>query len=183
MKAVVEAIAQVVARLPLSFLEAWGWFAYLVGGLLALLAFGRFTLARDRWALTREPFRWDGLAVACLVVTFAGESPAWPPVARLLAERGWAVEMRMIDGELAFPDEEPGETWREIRVGAQGAMVSVRRRDREVAVVAWGNAEGAQRLLWQRLAWAFAQAGGGTVQTESGPLGAEGFLAQAGATG
>src|SRR5882672_4369076 len=95
------------------------------------------------------------------IVSFSGTPPTWQAVARVLSERGWAVEMRMIDNELAFPDEQPPENWREIRVGASGAMVTVRRREREVALVAWGNADENQRQLWQRLAWAFAHAGAG----------------------
>jgi hypothetical protein len=112
------------------------------------------------------------------VVTFAGAAPEWPAVAQALAGRGWAVEMRMIDGQLAFPDEQPGGGWREIRVGAQGAMVTVRRQERQVAVVAWGNADERQRRLWLQLTWAFAQAGAGQVQLEEGPVDAEVFLAR-----
>ena len=104
-----------------------------------------------------------------LRVSFGGkESPTWPAVAAAMAARGWAVTMRMIDNELAFPDETPPESWREIRVGADGAMVTVRRTGDGVALVAWGNADAAQRRLWNRLAWAFAMAGGGVVVTDTG---------------
>jgi hypothetical protein len=64
--------------------------------------------------------------------------------------------MRMIDGELAFPDELPKENWRELRVAHQGAMVTIRRTEQEVILVAWGNADEAQQRLWQALARAFA---------------------------
>ena len=106
--------------------------------------------------------------------------PAWPTVAELLARHGWAVQMRMIDGELAFPDEQPPEAWREIRVAAGGAMITVRRSEQEVRLVAWGNADEAQRRLWQALAWAFASAGGGVVATDTGALEAAAFARQAG---
>src|SRR5205814_1612460 len=56
-------------------------------------------------------------------VTFSqGKPPAWPAVRDLLAGRGYPVQMRMIDGELAFPDEEPPETWRELRVASSQGM-------------------------------------------------------------
>lgn len=96
----------------------------------------------------------------------AGGVPEWPAVARLLAGRGLAVQMRMIDGELAFPDEEPPAGWREIRVGAAGAMVTVRRGD-GVSVVGWGNGDAAQEALWRALAWAFAAAGEGRIGPEA----------------
>jgi hypothetical protein len=104
-----------------------------------------------------------------LRVQFEGrETPTWPAVAAAMEARGWAVTMRMIDNELAFPDETPPESWRELRVGADGAMVTVRRAADGVALVAWGNADAAQRRLWHRLAWAFATAGGGVIVTEAG---------------
>jgi hypothetical protein len=110
-----------------------------------------------------------------LVVTFRDrQPPAWPAVAELLAKHGWPVQMRMIDGELAFPDEQPPDAWREIRVAA-GAMVTIRRGEGEVRLVAWGNADEAQRRLWQALAWAFASAGEGLVRTEQGEESAAAF--------
>jgi hypothetical protein len=101
-------------------------------------------------------------------VVFSGQPPAWPAVAKLLADKGCPVQMRMIDGELAFPDEVPAEGWHEIRVAAAGAMVTVRRQPGQVVLVAWGNADENQRALWNALAAAFAAAGGGTVQAPDG---------------
>ena len=44
-------------------------------------------------------------------VTFGDSGvPRWSVVHELLQERGFPVEMRMINGELAFPDETPDET-------------------------------------------------------------------------
>jgi hypothetical protein len=91
-------------------------------------------------------------------VTFAAAVPAWPAVAVVLARKGCPVEMRMIDGELAFPDEAPPDGWRELRVAAAGAMVTVRRGEGEVTLVTWGNADAAQLRLRQALAEAFAEA-------------------------
>jgi hypothetical protein len=101
-------------------------------------------------------------------VVFPGEPPSWPAVAKLLADKGCPVQMRMIDGELAFPDETPPDTWREIRVAAAGAMVTIRRQPNQVVLVAWGNADDNQRALWNALAATWAEAGGGIVQA-AGP--------------
>jgi hypothetical protein len=101
--------------------------------------------------------------------------PAWPAVRALLTSLGYPVQVRMIDGELAFPDEEPPETWRELRLGAAGGMVTLRRSGAGVTFVTWGNADPAQRQLWNGLTWAFAEAGGGVVQTEQGIVDASAF--------
>src|SRR5262245_17993579 len=101
--------------------------------------------------------------------------PAWPDVAALLAQAGLPVEMRMIDGELAFPDEAPPAEWRELRIAAAGAMVTLRRGAGQVVVVAWGNADAAQRRLYDAAAWALARAAGGRVRTAEGEVDAEVF--------
>jgi hypothetical protein len=50
-------------------------------------------------------------------VTFpAGSPPSWSAARDLLVSRGLLMQARMIDGELAFPDEEPPENWRELRL-------------------------------------------------------------------
>lgn len=113
-------------------------------------------------------------------VTFAGKPlPSWPAVRDLLARHGIAVQNRMIDGELAFPDEEPPETWRELRVGTPQGMVTIRREADGVRLVTWGNADPAMRQAWNALAWAYAEAGGGQVQTADTTLDAAAFRAQA----
>jgi hypothetical protein len=113
-------------------------------------------------------------------VGFPGRTPpAWPAVAGLLAQNGFAVQMRMIDGELSFPDEALPEGWREIRVGSAGAMVTIRRQAEQVMLVTWGNADRGQRELWNALAWAWAAAGAGLVQTPEGPVDASTFAAKA----
>ena len=56
----------------------------------------------------------------------AGRPPSWPAVRDLLLRRGLAVKMRMIDGQPAFPDEEPADGWSEVRVAAADGMVTVR---------------------------------------------------------
>jgi hypothetical protein len=105
-----------------------------------------------------------------LTVTHAGRPlPAWADVAGLLARHGFPVQMRMIDGELAFPDEAPPEAWRELRLGTPAGMVTVRREPDRVALVTWGNADAALLQARSVLAWALAEATGGQVVTEAGP--------------
>jgi hypothetical protein len=108
-------------------------------------------------------------------VTFAGSPPPWQAVRDVLARSGFPVQMRMIDGQLAFPDEEPPPSWQELRVAAAGGMVTLRRSGQELACVTWGNADAALRQAWNALAWACAAAGAGRVQTVAGPLDAEAF--------
>jgi hypothetical protein len=84
--------------------------------------------------------------------------------------------MRMIDGQLAFPDEEPAELWRELRLGTPQGMVTVRREPDRVLLVTWGNAEPPLIQAWNALTWAFARAGGGQILGAAGPISAEDFL-------
>jgi len=99
------------------------------------------------------------------VVTFAAEAmPSWERVGELLGRSGFAVQMRMIDGQLAFPDEQPPENWAELRVGTPQGMVTIRRESDRVRLVTWGNADAAMLQAWNTLAWAFAEVGGGRVE-------------------
>src|SRR5688500_16246904 len=103
-------------------------------------------------------------------VVFGGQVPTWADVSALLTRHGAAVQMRMVDGELAMPDAVPPDGWRELRVGLAGEMITVRRGPDRVALVAWGNPTLDQRRLWNVLAWAFATAGPGRVETDQGPM-------------
>jgi hypothetical protein len=87
--------------------------------------------------------------------------------------------MRMIDGQLAFPDEAPPEGWRELRVGTPGGMVTIRRETGQMVLVVWGNADAGLRQAWNALAWAMAEAGGGQVRTAEGALGAADYRGRA----
>lgn len=102
--------------------------------------------------------------------------PAWDAVRQLLTGRGYPLQVRMIDGELAFPDEEPPATWRELRVGTPGGMVTVRREPGRVVCVTWGNAGGEMLRAWNALTWAFAEAGGGRVETAAGSVSAADYV-------
>jgi hypothetical protein len=97
-------------------------------------------------------------------VTFApGQLPAYNGVADLLAQHGFPVQMRMIDGSLAFPDEMPEEPWREIRLATPQGMVTVRRDGDRIVCVTWGNADASLLQAWNAVAWAFAVVGEGQV--------------------
>jgi hypothetical protein len=109
-------------------------------------------------------------------VTFAaGRPPSWEAVSRLLAERGFPAQVRMIDGELAFPDEALPEGWRELRLSTPQGMVTLRCEADGLGVVTWGNADAALRQAWNALAWACAAAGAGQVVTAAGPRSADDF--------
>ncbi len=112
-------------------------------------------------------------------VTFSAAVPAWDAVQALLSGHGYAVQMRMIDGQLAFPDEAPPESWRELRVGTPQGMVTVRRDGQRLVFVTWGNADAEMRQAWNALTWAFASAGAGRIETGEGSASAEEFRAGA----
>jgi hypothetical protein len=100
------------------------------------------------------------------VVTFApGAAVSWRSVRDLLAQNGFPVQLRMVEGELAFPDEVPPDAWTELRVGTAQGMVTLRRQQDRVLVVTWGNADPAMRQAWNALAWAVAEGTGGRIET------------------
>ncbi len=91
----------------------------------------------------------------------------WPSFVDGLAAKGFAVDIRMIDGELSFPDETPPDSWRELRVGTPNGMVTLRRETDGIVVVTWGNADDAMRQSWNAIAWGVAQVTGGQVDGRS----------------
>lgn len=103
-------------------------------------------------------------------------TPSWPALVDLLARANVPLQMRMIDGELAFPDELPSENWRELRVGVKTGMITLRRDTDGITLVIWGNADAELRNAWNVLAWGLAQLSGGSV----GTLSADEFKATAG---
>jgi hypothetical protein len=109
------------------------------------------------------------------VVFDVDRAPTWLQLRDLLSARGLPLQLRMIDAELAFPDEEPAETWRELRVGTPLGMVTLRREDDGIRLVTWGNADASMQQAWNALAWAIAKVSGGFVETPSGRLSAADF--------
>jgi hypothetical protein len=112
-------------------------------------------------------------------VKFPDTVPPWRDVRELLTRRGFPIQVRMIDGELAFPDEIPAEPWRELRVSSDAGMVTVRREQNRVALITWGNIDAPLLRLRNALAWAFAEVGNGRTQTDQGDLAAIDFLRSA----
>jgi hypothetical protein len=104
------------------------------------------------------------------IVLFAtARSPSWPAVRELLAAHKFPLQVRMIDGELAFPDEEPGEDWRELRLATQeGLALTVKRETDRAELIIWGNADPTLIQAWNALTWAFAEAGQGVIRTGAG---------------
>lgn len=110
----------------------------------------------------------------------AGDPPPWGAVRGRLARLGETAPLRMIDGLPAFPDEEPDPGWNELRVGFPAGMVTLRRTPAGYSCVVWGNADPALIAAWDRLTWAVAAAGGGLVETPTGPQPAAEFARSAG---
>src|SRR3954454_2319518 len=98
------------------------------------------------------------------VVCDPARIPSWPALAQFLAQRGFPVQVRMIDGELAFPDEEPKPDWRELRLGTPGGMLTLRREVDGVSVVVWSNADDALRSAWHEVASALAALAQGRIE-------------------
>lgn len=105
----------------------------------------------------------------------AGSVPAWDTIRGQLARVGESAPLRMIDGLPAFPDESPDDGWRELRVGVASGMVTVRHAGDAIACVVWSNADAELLAGRDRVAWACAAAGGGTVVTPTGEISADEF--------
>jgi hypothetical protein len=112
-------------------------------------------------------------------VVYPGTSPAWAAARDLLEARGYPVRVLMIDSLPALPGEQPPEAWHELRLGTPQGMVTVRREVDRLVFVTWGNADAGLRQAWNALAWAFAEAGGGEVETPGATFPAEEFRRRA----
>jgi hypothetical protein len=53
--------------------------------------------------------------------------------------------------------------------------VTVRRDGERLVFVIWGNADATMRQAWNALVWAFAEVGGGRVETPEGLLDARAY--------
>src|SRR4051794_32259937 len=97
-------------------------------------------------------------------VTLPGDKHLpWAALNERLAGRGYPVQLRMIDGVPAFPDEEPATDWRELRAGTPAGMVTLRRSTSGISVIVWGNADPALAMAANAVVWAVADAGDGKV--------------------
>ncbi len=91
-------------------------------------------------------------------ITFSpAKMPTWPALCEWMAQKNCPLQMRMIDGELAFPDETPPEIWRELRVATAAGMITLRRETDGITLVIWGNADEKLRADCNTLASALAE--------------------------
>ena len=102
------------------------------------------------------------------VIIASDKAPVWAELADLLAKRKFPIQLRMIDGELAFPDETPPHDWSELRVGTPPGMVTLRRDPDGITLVIWGNADANMRQAWNALTWGLAHLTSGTIRTAAG---------------
>ncbi len=62
------------------------------------------------------------------------------------------LALKMIDNLPAFPDEQPEEGWKELRVSSANGMMTLRRTRNSLDCIVWGNADGNLQADWVRLA-------------------------------
>ncbi len=114
-------------------------------------------------------------------VRFPGNGlPTWEAIKNRLAQVGELAPLRMVDGMPAFPDEVPDDGWRELRVGTDSGMITIRKSGLALNCIIWGNADVALQAARDRIAWACAVAGNGVVDTPTGELSADAFASHAG---
>ena len=107
----------------------------------------------------------------------SGATPELSQVMQVLADHNFAVQVRMVDGELTMPDEAPPARWGEVRLGTPSGMVTVVRRVDALHIVTWGNADAAMQRAWNAVAWAAAKVGGGQILGPDGARGPDMFRA------
>ena len=113
-------------------------------------------------------------------ISFANNAlPSWVALKGFLDQHGYPISLRMIDGELAFPDEVPPNAWSELRVGTPAGMVTMRRDKDRLVLVTWGNADAALLQAWNGLVWAAAELGDGRIESPNGVVTAADFRAAA----
>ncbi len=103
----------------------------------------------------------------------------WTELTAQCTARAFPLQLRMIDGELAFPDETPPHDWRELRVSTSGGMITLRRDNEAIGVVVWGNADDAMRQAWNALTLVLARVTGGSIIVDGETKTADVFAASA----
>ena len=63
----------------------------------------------------------------------------WNKISGAMATFEPKGSIRMADGELTFPDEEPAADWKELRIALPAGMVTIKKIPNGVALVTWGN--------------------------------------------
>jgi hypothetical protein len=113
------------------------------------------------------------------IVVPSDKIPTWPALVKCLAAKNFPIDLRMIDGELAFPDDLPPDTWRELRVGTSAGMITLRRDEVGITLVIWGNADLKMRQAWNALTWSLAHLTGGVIRTSDSEHDLAAFLSTA----
>lgn len=83
-------------------------------------------------------------------------------VAKAASEMG--MPLRMVDNMPAFPDEAVPEAFQEIRLGAEGGMISIRHSPAGLVLVVWGNADTNLQQSLTKLAVRLAGLSSGKLQ-------------------
>lgn len=96
-------------------------------------------------------------------IEFTEVPPSWSMIRQGLLAKGVSSQMRMIDGELSYPDEEPSESWQELRIALSGGMISLRKANNFLECVVWGNADTKLQESWRLLAEVCAEVGQGQI--------------------
>lgn len=86
-------------------------------------------------------------------VVFAPEkAPTWTAFVNHLAAKKLPIQLRMMDGQLAFPEEQPLDSWKELRISIGGGMMTLVREPDGVRLVIWGNADPELQEAWRQVA-------------------------------
>ncbi len=101
------------------------------------------------------------------VIVYEGMSPSWAQLAEAFQHRGLKAVIRMIDGQLAFPDESPPSAWHEVRLGFSAGMITLRAAPGRLFITIWGNASPELVQVWDQVAQTCAEAVAGTIESQS----------------
>lgn len=63
----------------------------------------------------------------------------WNKISGAMAKFEPKGTIRMADGQLTFPDEEPSAEWKELRIALPAGMVTIKRTAMGATLVTWGN--------------------------------------------
>lgn len=98
-----------------------------------------------------------------IVIQYPDTPPSWSAIRQGLIEKGVTPLMRMINGELSYPDEDPPENWGELRISIGPGMISLRKGADTLECVVWGNADATLQEHWKLLADVCAVVGNGKI--------------------
>lgn len=103
-----------------------------------------------------------------LMVRPAPNAPiTWESLRDFLQARQIPLQLRMIDNQLAFPDESPPADWTELRFSSASGMMTLRRDVDSLRLVIWGNADPSLVQAWRIVAWACATLTEGLIDEEA----------------